>query len=94
MKYNIFTSNDIIVNSGVIAAGILASLLDSKIPDLIIGAIVFSFVIRGSIRILKLSPVMENLHLILNFQLLSVFEICPIFFAFSYIIIYFVINEN
>lgn len=51
----IFTSNDIIVNGGVIAAGILVSLLDSKIPDLVIGAIVFSFVIRGSIRILKLS---------------------------------------
>ena len=51
----IFTSNDIIVNGGVIAAGILVSLLNSKIPDLIIGAIVFSFVIKGSIRILKLA---------------------------------------
>lgn len=51
----IFTSNDIIVNGGVIAAGILVSLLDSKIPDLIIGAIVFTLVIRGSFRILKLA---------------------------------------
>lgn len=51
----IFTSNDIIVNGGVIAAGILVSLLNSKIPDLIIGAIVFSVVIRGSFRILKLA---------------------------------------
>jgi Co/Zn/Cd efflux system component len=51
----IFTSNDIIVNGGVIAAGILVSLLDSRIPDLIIGGIVFSVVIRGSFRILKLA---------------------------------------
>ena len=51
----IFTSNDIIVNGGVIVAGILVSLLNSKIPDLLIGAIVFTFVIRGSFRILKLA---------------------------------------
>jgi Co/Zn/Cd efflux system component len=51
----IFTSNDIIVNGGVIAAGILVNLLDSRIPDLIIGGIVFSVVIRGSFRILKLA---------------------------------------
>lgn len=50
----IFTSNDIIVNSGVIIAGVLVYLLDSKWPDLIIGAIVFAFVMRGAIRILKL----------------------------------------
>ncbi len=51
----IFTSNDIIVNSGVILAGVLVYFLDSKWPDLIIGAIVFSFVLKGAIRILKLS---------------------------------------
>jgi Co/Zn/Cd efflux system component len=51
----IFTSNDIIVNGGVIVAGILVSLLNSKIPDLLIGAIVFTFVIRGSFRILRLA---------------------------------------
>lgn len=51
----IFTSNDIIVNGGVIFAGILVSLLNSKIPDLVIGTIVFAFVIRGSFRILKLA---------------------------------------
>ena len=51
----IFTSNDIIVNGGVILAGVLVFWLDSKLPDLIIGAIVFSFVIRGAIRILQLS---------------------------------------
>lgn len=51
----IFTSNDIIVNGGVILAGVLVFWLDSKLPDLIIGAIVFSFVIRGALKILQLS---------------------------------------
>ena len=51
----IFTSNDIIVNGGVILAGILVYALDSRWPDLLIGAVVFSFVMRGAIRILKLS---------------------------------------
>lgn len=51
----IFTSNDIIVNGGVIVAGILVNILGSKIPDLVIGAIVFTIVIRGSFRILKLA---------------------------------------
>ncbi len=51
----IFTSNDIIVNGGVILAGVLVYFLESKWPDLVIGGIVFSFVLRGAIRILKLS---------------------------------------
>ena len=51
----IFTSNDIIVNGGVILAGVLGYFLDSKWPDLVIGGIVFAFVMRGAIRILKLS---------------------------------------
>lgn len=51
----IFTSNDIIVNGGVIVAGVLVYLLNSKWPDLMIGGIVFTFVMRGAIRILKLS---------------------------------------
>lgn len=50
----IFTSNDIIINTGVIAAGILVLLTQSKYPDLIIGAIVFLIVVRGAFRILKL----------------------------------------
>lgn len=52
---SIFTSNDIIVNSGVIIAGTLVYLLGSRWPDLVIGAIVFGFVMRGAVRILKLS---------------------------------------
>jgi Co/Zn/Cd efflux system component len=51
----IFTSNDVIINSGVILAGILVNVLDSNKPDLIIGTIVFIIVIRGALRILKLS---------------------------------------
>lgn len=50
----IFTSNDIIINLGVIVAGILVGLLNSNKPDLIIGAIVFAVVVRGAIKILKL----------------------------------------
>ncbi len=51
----IFTSNDVIINLGVITAGILVNFLHSSKPDLIIGAIVFVLVIQGAIRILKLS---------------------------------------
>jgi Co/Zn/Cd efflux system component len=51
----IFTSNDVIANIGVIAAGALVMLLGSKIPDLVIGAVVFTFVLRGAISIIKLS---------------------------------------
>ncbi len=50
----IFTSNDVIINVGVIIAGVLVLLTNSKYPDLIIGAIVFVIVLRGALRILKL----------------------------------------
>jgi len=51
----IFTSNDIIINSGVIFAGLLVNWLDSSYPDLIIGGIVFIIVARGAYRILQLA---------------------------------------
>jgi Co/Zn/Cd efflux system component len=51
----IFTSNDIIINSGVIVAGLLVKWLDSSYPDLIIGGIVFIIVARGAYRILQLA---------------------------------------
>ena len=51
----IFTSNDVIVNLGVIAAGGLVYLTNSKYPDLIVGAIVFFIVGQGALKILKLS---------------------------------------
>jgi Co/Zn/Cd efflux system component len=50
----IFTSNDVIINLGVIIAGLLVNWLNSNKPDLIIGTIVFVVVISGAIRILKL----------------------------------------
>lgn len=50
----IFTSNDVIINSGVILAGLLVNWLSSSFPDLIIGGVVFAIVARGAFRILKL----------------------------------------
>jgi len=51
----IFTSNDVLINLGVILAGILVHWFQSNQPDLIIGTIVFILVIQGAFRILKLS---------------------------------------
>ena len=50
----IFTSNDVVINLGVITAGVLVNWMNSNKPDLIIGTIVFILVIQGAIRILKL----------------------------------------
>jgi len=50
----IFTSNDVIINSGVILAGILVLVTESKYPDLLIGGVVFLIVVRGAIRMLNL----------------------------------------
>ena len=50
----IFTSNDVLVNIGVIAAGVLVTATNSGLPDLIIGAAVFLLVTRGAVRILRL----------------------------------------
>jgi Co/Zn/Cd efflux system component len=51
----IFTSNDVIVNLGVIVAGLMVYLTESKLPDLIVGTIIFVLVGRGAYRILQLS---------------------------------------
>jgi len=51
----IFTSNDIIVNLGVITAGILVKITSTVYPDLIIGAILFVIVARGAFRIMKIA---------------------------------------
>ncbi|MBL6730761.1 MAG: cation transporter [Flavobacteriales bacterium] len=51
----IFTSNDVIINAGVIFAGVLVLLTQSKYPDLVVGSIVFLIVVRGAFRILNLS---------------------------------------
>jgi len=44
----IFSANDVIANLGVIFAGLLVSLLDSRLPDLLIGFIVACVVLRGA----------------------------------------------
>ena len=51
----IFTSNDVIVNLGVIVAGGLVYLTNSLYPDLIVGTVVFILVGQGAFRILRLS---------------------------------------
>ena len=51
----IFTSNDVVINMGVIMAGGLVYFFNSNKPDLIIGTIVFVIVTRGAFRILKIS---------------------------------------
>jgi len=51
----IFTSNDVIVNLGVIVAGGLVYMTNSKYPDLIVGTIVFIIVGQGAFKILRLS---------------------------------------
>ena len=51
----IFTSNDVVINLGVITAGVLVNWLDSSKPDLIIGTIVFVIVVQGAIRILNIA---------------------------------------
>ncbi|MDQ2863841.1 MAG: cation transporter [Bacteroidota bacterium] len=50
----IFTSTDVIVNVGVMAAGALVYFTASNLPDLIVGNIVFVLVGIGAYRILKL----------------------------------------
>lgn len=51
----IFTSNDIIINLGVIVAAVIVYLSGSQIPDLLIGGVVFGIVLRGAFRIISLS---------------------------------------
>lgn len=51
----IFTSNDVIINLGVILAALLVNWLNSNKPDLIIGSIVFVLVTIGALRILKIA---------------------------------------
>ncbi len=51
----IFTSTDVIVNLGVIVAGMMVYITASRLPDLTVGTIVFMLVGRGAYRILQLS---------------------------------------
>jgi Co/Zn/Cd efflux system component len=51
----ICTSNDVIINAGIIVSGGLVYWTESAIPDLVTGSFVFGLVVWGAIRILKLS---------------------------------------
>ncbi len=48
----IFSANDVIANVGVIVSGGLVMLLVSRLPDLVIGAIIAVVVVRGGVQIL------------------------------------------
>jgi len=50
----IFSTNDVIANCGVIAAGVVVAWTGSRLPDLIIGAIIAAVVFIGALRILRL----------------------------------------
>lgn len=50
----IFAANDVVANLGVILAGGLVALTDSRYPDMIIGTIVAAIVLNGARRILAL----------------------------------------
>ena len=49
----IFSQNDVIVNLGVILGGVLVAIVGSRLPDLIIGAVVATLVFRGGVRIVR-----------------------------------------
>ena len=49
----IFSKNDVIANVGVIAAGLLVWVTESRIPDMLIGLIVALVVLRGGLLILE-----------------------------------------
>ncbi|RSO16397.1 cation transporter [Acinetobacter pittii] len=50
----IFSANDVIVNLGVIVAGILVAITGSRYPDLMIGLIIVLFVLNSARKILQL----------------------------------------
>lgn len=49
----IFSKNDVIANLGVIIAGVLVAWLASPWPDLIIGLIIATIIVRGGLHIIK-----------------------------------------
>lgn len=51
----IFSTNDVIINIGVILAGIMVYATKSRYPDLIIGGIIALVVMRGASQILKIA---------------------------------------
>lgn len=51
----IFSTNDVIANLGVIVAGALVWAFHGNWPDLVVGLIIAAIVLRGGVRILRLS---------------------------------------
>ncbi|KHD45117.1 cation transporter [Streptococcus hongkongensis] len=51
----LFTSNDILINVGVIVSSVLIGIFHSPIPDLIIGTLIYSIVIKSAYSIIQLS---------------------------------------
>jgi Co/Zn/Cd efflux system component len=51
----IFSATDVLVNAGVIAAGVLVYLLGSRLPDLVIGSVIALIVLAGAVRIIRLA---------------------------------------
>jgi Co/Zn/Cd efflux system component len=49
----IFSKNDVIANGGVVLAGILVNVLDTRLPDLLIGALIVLIVFRGGVSIIN-----------------------------------------
>ncbi len=49
----IFSANDVMANVGVIVSGGLVLWLGSRLPDLIVGAVIAVIVIRGGVEILR-----------------------------------------
>ena len=49
----IFTTNDMIVNGGIVASGLLVMLFDSRFPDLVIGLVVAAVVLNGAREIFE-----------------------------------------
>ncbi|MBE1302028.1 MAG: cation transporter [Alteromonadaceae bacterium] len=49
---SIFSANDVIANMGVIAAGVLVMLLDSRWPDIVIGSVIATLILRGAYLII------------------------------------------
>ncbi len=49
----IFSKNDVIANISTIVAGLLVTLLQSRLPDLIIGLAIAIWVLRGGVQILQ-----------------------------------------
>ncbi len=56
----IFTKNDVIANLGAITAGILVAYFSSAIPDLVIGCIISTIVIRGGVQIINEAKAARN----------------------------------